>query len=113
MKVKEIVTSARGQLVGIKVADVQEPAIYIVGYYDTVRYGVLDEFVVILPKNVESIVRELAWGKIIYLTSLKKKVVIRWGDAATPDKASIEDMTDIDFQEIEELRRAEQILNDP
>ena len=113
LEVKEIVSHARGTLHGVKIADVQEPMILITDYYPTVRYGTLDYFVVVIPNNTEIIERKTSWGKILYLPALKKKVVISYGDAATPDRASIEDMTDIDFQEIEELRRAERILNDP
>lgn len=108
--VKALRKMSRGTLRRVVKADIEEPTIAIVDYYDTVRFGTLAGFVVVLPAKEEVVYREGDYYDVYYLPRLKKKVTIEYGSAEWPGEARVEEMTEEDYRELERLRKIEEAI---
>lgn len=94
----KIVKSVEGNFDGIACADIEEPAIAVVSYYPTVRYGHLPKFKLLVPKGskVTKVTREWyserfpgqPYVRIEYIVEHRGRVwyfTYRRGDAMEPD----------------------------
>jgi hypothetical protein len=80
----------KGTFKGVVVQkDVQEPSVRTIGEYDTVYYGTLQYFVLVVPEEAE--VEQIPVSDISDIIIIKKHNVrwcykITYGDAMFPDK---------------------------
>jgi len=110
-KALEEVTIAEGSGHVVFSDKVDKPIIIITGYYETIRCGTLDEFIVLIPKKTKVYIKRRWNGAVYYLPELGLMVKWRRGDADTPDKAEILEMTEDDYKEIEKLKELEKLID--
>jgi len=91
--------------------NVKVPEFKVTGYYETVRYGELCNFVLLIPENAKIESVKAGARKTYYLVTLpngeKYGFGVRRGDAATPDEGF-----EVPVEEIEKLLEEQRILSE-
>jgi len=86
----------RGTFKGIEEADVDIPSFKVLYSYETVRYGTLRNFVVLIPKGSKVVKDERETSRLRKVTlvtpnGMEFVIHIKYGDAETPDDVLFEE----------------------
>ena len=104
----------RGHFTGVKKSDkVSEPTVIVVGYYDTVRHGVLETFALVVPENAK--VKRVQTSGIDEIIKVEYNDEVRYyyhqfGDPYDP--AVLRPAEDEEIEEAEKIIRLREIAEE-